>query len=111
MTHIPVVGVAPAGATNIARLIAAARVGRVQARVTALCPSVVLLDGLDLQIVGSLGPPLAETWHLSAPELGCIFSLGLLGMMAGLRLTNVDATGTRMSVLRAEPTTAYRREA
>ncbi len=84
MTHIPVLGLAPAGAADITRLIATAHIGPVQARVTALCASVVLLDGLDLQIVGYLGPALAQAWHLTATELGRIFSIGLLGMMAGL---------------------------
>jgi len=84
MTHVPVLGLAQAGATDITRLIATARIGPVQARVTALCASVVLLDGLDLQIVGYLGPALAQAWHLTSAEVGRIFSIGLLGMMVGL---------------------------
>lgn len=84
MTHIPVLGLTPAGAADVPRLIATAPIGRVQIRVAALCASVVLLDGLDLQIVGYLGPALAQAWHLTPAELGRIFSAGLLGMMAGL---------------------------
>lgn len=97
MTHLPVLGVAPAGATDIARLIATARIGPVQARVTALCASVVLLDGLDLQIVGYLGPALAQAWQLTPTDLGRIFSASLLGMMAGLLVSGplADRYGRR----------------
>jgi AAHS family 4-hydroxybenzoate transporter-like MFS transporter len=97
MTHVPVLGMARAGATDITRLIATARIGPVQTRVIALCASVVLLDGLDLQIVGYLGPALAQAWHLTAAELGRIFSIGLLGMMAGLLVSGplADRYGRR----------------
>src|SRR5690242_14499563 len=97
MTHIPVLTVAPDGATDIARLIATARIGPVQARVTALCASVLLLDGLDLQIVGYLGPALAQAWQLTPTDLGRIFSAGLLGMMAGLLVSGplADRYGRR----------------
>jgi AAHS family 4-hydroxybenzoate transporter-like MFS transporter len=84
VTYAPVVAAAPAPAVDVARLIATARIGSVQAYVTVLCGLVVLLDGLDLQIVGYLGPALAREWHLSAAGLGRVFSIGLLGMMAGL---------------------------
>ena len=86
MTHAPVVAPAPAHAVDVACLIAGARVGPVQVRVTALCALVVLLDGLDLQIVGYLGSALALEWHLTADQLGRVFSSGLLGMMFGLLL-------------------------
>ena len=84
MTHAPALATARVPAVDVARLIATAPIGRVQAYVTALCALVVLLDGLDLQIVGYLGPALAREWHLTGAELGRIFSIGLLGMMAGL---------------------------
>lgn len=71
-------------AVDVARLTATAPVGLVQAWVIALCALVVLLDGLDLQVVGYLGPALAREWHLTPAELGRIFSTGLFGMMAGL---------------------------
>jgi MFS transporter, AAHS family, 4-hydroxybenzoate transporter len=86
MTYAPVLAPAPAHAVDVARLIAGARVGPVQVRVTALCALVVLLDGLDLQIVGYLGSALALEWHLTADQLGRVFSSGLLGMMFGLLL-------------------------
>src|SRR5215813_8460792 len=85
MTHAPA-ATAPEHAVDVTRLIAGARVGLVQIRVTGLCALVVLLDGLDLQIVGYLGPALAKEWHLTAAELGRVFSSGLLGMMFGLLL-------------------------
>ena len=86
MTYAPVVAAVPAHAIDVARLIAGARVGPVQVRVTALCALVVLLDGLDLQIVGYLGSALALEWHLTADQLGRVFSSGLVGMMFGLLL-------------------------
>jgi AAHS family 4-hydroxybenzoate transporter-like MFS transporter len=56
-----------------------------------------LLDGLDLQIVGYLGPALALEWHLTAGQLGRVFSAGLLGMMFGLLLSGplADRFGRR----------------
>jgi AAHS family 4-hydroxybenzoate transporter-like MFS transporter len=75
VTYAPVVAAAPAPAVDVARLIATARIGSVQAYVTVLCGLVVLLDGLDLKIVGYLGPALAREWHLSAAGLGRVFRL------------------------------------
>ncbi len=97
MTHISTFVMAPERAIDVPRLIATARIGPVQARVTALCALVVLLDGLDLQIVGYLGPALAQAWHLTAAELGRIFSIGLIGMMAGLLVSGplADRFGRR----------------
>ncbi len=90
---------APASVTTIdvARLIATARIGSVQVRVGAICGLVTLLDGLDAQIIGYLGPALTREWHLTGPALGQVFSTGLAGMMIGLLATGplADRFGRR----------------
>lgn len=58
--------------------------GRVQIQVLLLCTFILVLDGLDTQVIGYLGPALAEDWHLSSAALSPIFSAGLAGLLAGL---------------------------
>jgi AAHS family 4-hydroxybenzoate transporter-like MFS transporter len=44
----------------------------------------MLLDGLDTQVIGYLGPALAADWNLPRAALGPIFSASLFGLMIGL---------------------------
>ncbi len=57
-----------------------------QVRVFVLCALVLLLDGLDTQVIGYLGPALSKDWHLSRTALAPVFSAGLAGLMGGLLL-------------------------
>jgi AAHS family 4-hydroxybenzoate transporter-like MFS transporter len=59
-------------------------VSRLQMRVVALCGLVVLLDGLDTQVIGYLGPALASEWSIPRAALGPVFSASLVGLMTGL---------------------------
>src|SRR5262245_48095089 len=69
---------------DVPAFIAARNIGRFQILVAFLCAMVVLLDGLNTQVIGYLGPALAKDWHLSRAALGPVFSASLAGLMIGL---------------------------
>lgn len=69
---------------DIQSFIDSRKVGRFQINVIVLCGLVVLLDGLDTQVIGYLGPALAREWNLSRAALGPVFSASLAGLMMGL---------------------------
>jgi MFS transporter, AAHS family, 4-hydroxybenzoate transporter len=70
-------------------------------RVAILCGLVVLLDGLDTQVIGYLGPALAKEWRIPAAELGPVFSAGLVGLMGGLLTLGplADVWGRKRTIL------------
>ena len=74
----------PAPRIDLPALIDSRPVGALQFTVAALCAGVMLLDGLNTQVIGYLGPALAKDWHLSRAVLAPIFSAGLAGLMVGL---------------------------
>ena len=76
-------------------------ISRVQVLVAVLCGLVVLLDGLDTQVVGYLAPALAKEWHLSRAALGPVLSAGLAGLMAGLLVLApiADRIGRKRAIL------------
>jgi AAHS family 4-hydroxybenzoate transporter-like MFS transporter len=76
-------------------------VSRLQWRVIILCGLVVLLDGLDTQVIGYLGPALIAEWQLRPAQLGPVLSASLVGLMVGLLCVGVlaDYYGRRVSIL------------
>src|SRR5579862_8153137 len=60
------------------------KIGRLHILVATLCAMVVLLDGLNTQVIGYLGPALSRDWRLPRTALGPIFSASLTGLMIGL---------------------------
>ncbi len=74
----------PADVIDVQSFIDSRQVGRFQITVITLCALVVLLDGLDTQVIGYLGPALARDWNLSRAALGPVFSASLAGLMIGL---------------------------
>jgi AAHS family 4-hydroxybenzoate transporter-like MFS transporter len=54
-----------------------------QYAVIAICFICNMLDGMDVLIISYAAQAIAESWHLSAQELGIIFSSGLIGMSVG----------------------------
>ena len=59
--------------------------------IAALCALCQVMDGFDTQIVGYLAPALAAAWHISPPQLGPVFSSGLVGMLLGASLLGASA--------------------
>lgn len=70
-------------------------------RVAILCGLVVLLDGLDTQVIGYLGPALAAEWKVPVATLGPVFSAGLVGLMGGLLTLGplADVWGRKRTIL------------
>jgi AAHS family 4-hydroxybenzoate transporter-like MFS transporter len=66
-----------------------------------LCALVVLLDGLDTQVIGYLGPALSAEWQIPREQLGPVFSASLVGLMVGLLMVGVlaDYYGRRFCIL------------
>ena len=66
-----------------------------------LCALVVLLDGLDTQVIGYLGPALAAEWKIPPAVLGPVFSAGLVGLMGGLLTLGplADVWGRKRTIL------------
>lgn len=76
-------------------------VSSLQYTVIVLCALVVLLDGLDTQVIGYLGPALSAEWDIPRETLGPVFSASLVGLMVGLLAVGVlsDRMGRRLSIL------------
>ena len=69
--------------------------------VVALCTMVVLMDGVDAQVMGYAAPSLRQSWSLGPSALGVVFSAGLFGMMAGSMLFGIvgDKLGRKLAIL------------
>lgn len=60
--------------------------GRFHVVLEVLCIFGAMMDGLDLQIVGYVGPSIAKDWALPPGALGPVFGGGLMGMVIGAAL-------------------------
>jgi MFS transporter, AAHS family, 3-hydroxyphenylpropionic acid transporter len=62
-----------------------------------LCFAVAVLEGFDIQALGVAAPRLAVEFHLSPAEMGWLFSIGNLGLVAGASLGGwlADRTGRK----------------
>jgi AAHS family 4-hydroxybenzoate transporter-like MFS transporter len=69
--------------------------------VVALCAAVVLMDGVDAQVMGYVAPTLRHSWSLDPSALGAVFSAGLFGMMAGSMLFGIvgDKLGRKNTIV------------
>ena len=55
--------------------------GAFQVWTVALCGLVLVLDGLDAQIINYTAPSIAQTMHVAVSRFGTIFSSSLIGLM------------------------------
>ena len=88
-------------AINVTAFIDSRKASGLQVRVAVLCAMVLVFDGLDTQVVGYLGPALAQDWQLPRPALGPIFSAGLVGLMLGLMIVGplADRMGRKWAIV------------
>lgn len=88
---------------NISALIDERPVGGYQWLIIALCAAVVFLDGFDAQAIGYAAPSLIKAWRLKPPQLGPVFSAGLIGLMLGALLIAplADRLGRRPVIITA----------
>ncbi len=68
---------------NVAALIDDARIGALQTRVFGMCLLVSMLDGFDTQSIAFVAPVIRRDLHLSADELGLLFSATMAGTAIG----------------------------
>ena len=68
---------------DVEELIDSSSIGLRQWMVIAMCGSVSMLDGFDLQAIAFAAPEIRSDWAISAAAFGPVFSAGLLGGMVG----------------------------
>lgn len=70
-------------ALNVSRIIDERPFSRLQITVIALCGMINFFDGIDTQSIGVAAPFIAKSLGLTIPQLGPVFSAGLLGAAVG----------------------------
>ncbi len=68
---------------DIESFIDAAPLSRFQWQAIAICLSIGLLDGMDIQLIGVAAPALAHDWGLQPKDLGPVFMAAPAGMIVG----------------------------
>ncbi len=71
------------GSNNLNELIDDSRIGRFHMGLVLLCGLLLMLDGLDTQVIGYVAPAIVADWKIDRAALGPIFSAGLFGLMLG----------------------------
>ena len=70
-------------AIDVAEFIDRQKPGFYQRKILFLCMSVLFMDGYDTQVIGYLGPSLANALKVPPSELRPIFLVALVGLMIG----------------------------
>ncbi|KAA9022561.1 MFS transporter [Niallia endozanthoxylica] len=68
---------------NVSRIVDESKFNRFHGLVLFLCAFVIVCDGFDLVIYGSVVSVLMEEWQLTAVQAGTLGSYALIGMMFG----------------------------
>lgn len=68
---------------NTTEVISNSKFNRFHFGLLAWCFIIILFDGYDLVVYGTVVPVLTEEWNLSSVEAGAMGSYGLFGMMFG----------------------------
>ena len=68
---------------NVANMIDESKFNRFHGLVLFWCAFVIVFDGFDLVVYGSVLPALMEEWSLTPTQAGALGSVALLGMMFG----------------------------
>jgi AAHS family 4-hydroxybenzoate transporter-like MFS transporter len=70
-------------AINVADFIDDRKPGPFQRRILFLCMAVLFMDGYDTQVIGYLGPSLAQAMKVPPADLRPVFLIALVGLMIG----------------------------
>ena len=68
---------------NTTEVIGNSKFNRFHLGLLAWCFIIILFDGYDLVVYGTVVPILTEEWNLTSVEAGAMGSYGLFGMMFG----------------------------
>ncbi|WP_159983250.1 MULTISPECIES: MFS transporter [unclassified Novosphingobium] len=71
---------------DVSRIIDEARLSSVHKKIIVACALLLIVDGYDVFIYGTVLPQLMEQWSLTPPEAGSLASWALFGMMTGALL-------------------------
>jgi AAHS family 4-hydroxybenzoate transporter-like MFS transporter len=71
---------------NVSDVVDNARLRPFHFRVVALCAALIFFDGFDLQAISYAAPAVAKVLGFTRPQLGPVFSAGLLGLTLGALL-------------------------
>lgn len=86
---------------NPATLIQQAKFNKYHFGLSAVCFMLILFDGYDVAIFGTISPTLMDEWKIDAVTTGAIASAGLFGMLVGAFTlgTLADKFGRRRIIL------------
>lgn len=84
-------GVGVLQTVHLEQIIHASKFNRFHFWLVALCFLIILFDGYDLVVYGTVVPVLIKEWQLSPVEAGTIGSYGLFGMVFGAVLLGMMA--------------------
>ena len=75
--------------------------GRFQWMVVALCGALLIVDGYDVFVAGTVLPTLIKEWGLTKPQAGALQAWALFGMMFGALVFGslADRIGRKKGVL------------
>jgi AAHS family 4-hydroxybenzoate transporter-like MFS transporter len=86
---------------DVARVIDESRVGALHIRVLALCATVLVVDGFDVQAITYVAPAISRDWGAARGAFGPTFASGLVGVALGAVLLApvADRVGRRPVIL------------
>ncbi|MBU6430584.1 MAG: MFS transporter, partial [Cyanobacteria bacterium REEB65] len=76
-------GESGAAAIHVPGLIDDGRLTSFQLGIVGICAVVMLLDGLNTQVIAYIAPLVAKAWGVPRAGMGPVFSAGLAGLMVG----------------------------
>jgi AAHS family benzoate transporter-like MFS transporter len=68
---------------NINRTIDESKFNRFHAQILFWCAFIIMFDGFDLVVYGTIVPVLMKEWHLTPIQAGTLGSYALFGMLLG----------------------------
>lgn len=82
---------------NVVELVDRSKLHPSQILVLVLCGLCMVMDGFDVQAMSYVAPALLKEWNVAKPELGPVFSAGLIGVMLGSLIFSIvaDTIGRR----------------
>jgi AAHS family 4-hydroxybenzoate transporter-like MFS transporter len=88
---------------DIAAVVDGSRIGGYHLWVYTLCGVCLVIDGFDVQAIGYVAPAVIEEWGIAPPQMGPVFSAGLLGLFLGSLFFSMlaDRIGRRPVILGA----------